>query len=110
MAAIAIPFSRRPELALGTPGDDGQCVVQDLNSGDAFQMGAQETFLLARLDGQQSAFDLCSAFQETFGEPLSEADLEEFLALVQGQGLVQTTGPGRTKATSPRDERDYIER
>jgi multidrug efflux pump subunit AcrA (membrane-fusion protein) len=84
-----LPWVRRPELVVRPVGDNGQHVVKNPSTGEYFSVGEQEAFLLLALDGHRSAADLCAAFGARFGEPFSEADLQDFLEVACAQGLVQ---------------------
>jgi hypothetical protein len=83
---------RRPELVARQFGKNGSYLVRDRQKGDSFQLGAEEHFLLARLDGTRTAEDLSAAFAERFGEPLTEEELQEFLELASQRGLLQPEG------------------
>src|SRR5262245_2524712 len=78
--------ARRPELVL-RPLDDGG-VVKDPRTGQYFQLREQEYFLLLLLDPGQTAGALRVAFEERFGEPLTEEDLDDFLKLLAEQGFL----------------------
>lgn len=80
--------TRRPDLLVRPFGDRGRFVVKDLRTGAYFQIGPHEEFLLDRLDGRQTPLSLRRVFEERFGEPLSDADLGEFLEMAQAQELV----------------------
>ena len=95
--ATALPC-RRPELVARPFGESGSYLVRDRDRGESFQLGPEEHFLLARLDGTCTAADLCAAFAEQFGEPLTEEELQEFLDLARERGLVQ---PDDTPAPPP---------
>jgi hypothetical protein len=71
-------------------GDGGRYVVKDPRSGEFFELGDEEHFLLAQLDGQRAAEAICAAFAEHFGTPLTEEELAEFLELARAQGFLQT--------------------
>jgi hypothetical protein len=86
--ATALPC-RRPELVARPFGESGSYLVRDHHRGESFQLGPEEHFLLARLDGTRTAEDLCAAFAERFGEPLTEEELQEFLDLARERGFVQ---------------------
>jgi multidrug efflux pump subunit AcrA (membrane-fusion protein) len=93
MPELAVPLpSRRPELVTSPLGESGRYVLKDAQSGAYFQLGEEEHFLLLQLDGLRTADEVCRAYQERFGKPLGEADLDEFLALACGQGFLQATG------------------
>src|SRR5690242_1024690 len=83
---------RRPDLVIRPLGDDGRHAVKDPLSGEFFQLGPQEHFLLTHLDGRRSAADVCAAFVRQFGEPLSEDELTEFLEVARAQGLLSADG------------------
>src|SRR5262249_6753952 len=68
-------------------------VVKNPSTGEYFHLGAQEFFLLTQLDGERSGAAIRAAFQERFGQPLSEAELQEFLALAAEEGLVSASAP-----------------
>src|SRR5688572_26307656 len=90
-----IPPARRPELMLRPIGNRGEFVVKDPRSGQYFNLGPQESFLLERLDGEQTARAICDAFERHFSEPLSEQDLQEFLEVARSMGFLQVVGvPG----------------
>ncbi len=80
--------TRRSDLVIRPIGDRGRFVVKDLRSGAYFQIGEQEEFLLTRLDGRQSPLTIRRGFEARFGQPLSDADLGEFLEMVKAQELV----------------------
>src|SRR5690242_5704279 len=83
----ALP-ARHPDLVVRALGSGGQCVVKDPRTGSFFNLGQQELFLLDRLDGKETADSLREAFADEFGEPLSAAELDEFLELVERLGFV----------------------
>jgi putative peptide zinc metalloprotease protein len=104
-AAAALP-ARRPELVMGPAGADGQRVVKDPRSGRYWHFGEEETFLLMQLDGMQSARDICAAFEEEFGEPLSHDDLDDFLEVARGQGLIESADSSAAALAAEPDELD----
>jgi uncharacterized protein (DUF362 family) len=79
---------RRPELVARPFGESGSYLVRDRLQGESFQLGPEEHFLLARLDGTRTAADLCAAFTERFGGPFTQEDLQEFLDLARERGLL----------------------
>src|SRR5262249_55271566 len=83
----------RPDLVARPFGENGSYLVRDRLQGESFQLGPEEHFLLARLDGTRTVEDLCAAFAERFGEPLTEEELQEFLDLARERGLVQPDDP-----------------
>src|SRR6476619_5946726 len=90
-----IPPRRRSDLLVRPLGDGGDCVVKDQRSGEYYNLGPQESFLLERLDGEQTAGAICKSFADKFGQPLSENELAEFLGLARSLGFLQIVGvPG----------------
>src|SRR4051812_49628314 len=80
MTTLADPLpARRPDLLLMPAFGQGACLVEDRASGERYRLGEEEFFLLSRLDGTQTARELCAAYQARFGAPLSEADVGQFL-------------------------------
>ena len=99
MPDLATPRScRRPELVARPFGENGSYLVRDRLKGESFQLGPEEHFLLARLDGTRTIEDLCVAFAEPFGEPLTEEELREFLDLARERGFLQ---PGGARVPAP---------
>ena len=90
------PPSRRPELVMGPPGPDRQCVVKDPRTGRYYHLGEQETFLLGQLDGARTDEAIRAAFEAEFGEPLSDEDLGDFLEMAREEGLLQGVEGGAT--------------
>src|SRR5262245_18915655 len=84
--------ARRTELLIKPLGDEGRYVVKDPRTDEFFQLGEKEHFLLMQLDGERTSDEICAAFIEQFGEPLSEDGLVEFIELARGQSLLQPAG------------------
>ncbi len=80
--------SRRPDLVSWRAGDNGRYLVRNRSNGESFQLGAQEHFLLERLDGRHSRHEIASAFAERFGQGLSADELDEFVQLAADRGLL----------------------
>jgi multidrug resistance efflux pump len=70
-------------------GDGGKYVVKNQSTGEFFSLGEPEHFLLLRLDGRQTVDGICTSFTEHFGRTLSPANLQQFVQLAHGRGLVQ---------------------
>src|SRR5262249_5321753 len=96
MSRLAAPLPcRRPDLVIRPLGDGGRYVIKDPSSGAFFEVGDEEHFLLAQLDGKRAADEIRAAFAERFGAPLTEEDLDEFLKLARTQGFLQTPNTER---------------
>lgn len=92
-ASATIPRARRPELLIKPLGAEGRHVVKDPVTGRYFQLGPHESFLLTRLDGEQTSDTICQEFATRFGEPFSPDDLSGFLSLAEQQGLLNPVLP-----------------
>jgi multidrug efflux pump subunit AcrA (membrane-fusion protein) len=96
MSTLATPLpSRRAELVIRPLGERGQYVVKDPASGNYFELGDEEHFLLLQLDGQCEAIDVCAAFDQKFGQPLGEEELADFVVMAGGQGLLEISDIGK---------------
>jgi hypothetical protein len=85
--AILLPC-RRPEL-VAWPARDTLYLVRNRRTGEVFQLGEAEHFLLARLDGRLDAEQLRAAFARRFGQQLSDDDLAGFLELARASDFLQ---------------------
>ncbi|MHB8900385.1 MAG: hypothetical protein ACYC6Y_16665, partial [Thermoguttaceae bacterium] len=85
----------QPDLVITPSGNDGNVVVKNPRTGEYFQLGPHEGFLLEQLHGRHSANEICESFRERFGEPLSADELDQFVRLARARNLVsveQTDG------------------
>jgi multidrug efflux pump subunit AcrA (membrane-fusion protein) len=102
MSALATPLpARRPELVIRPLGEDGTYVVKDPGTASYYHLGAEEHFLLSQLDGDKDAAAVCAAFEQRFGRPLSEEELDEFIALAREQGFLRTPAEKPSTLRSP---------
>jgi multidrug efflux pump subunit AcrA (membrane-fusion protein) len=67
-------------------------VVKDPASGQYFEFGEEEHFLLTQLDGKRQTSEMCAAFEQRFGQQLAEGELEDFLQLAHSQSLLDHKG------------------
>ena len=81
--------ARRPELVCCPLEENGRYLIRNRSSGESFQLGEEEHFLLERLDGRQMGEEICRAFVEQFDEPLTAEDLDEFVQMAAERGLLQ---------------------
>src|SRR5882724_849691 len=89
MPAIdSIPPRRLGDLTIQAVEDGSEYVVKNPDNRKYLKVGPVEAFLLERLDGQMTVDGIQRAFEAKFGEPLSAADLQEFLGLASSQGLI----------------------
>lgn len=95
--------ARRPGLVASPAGEDGRFLVRNRATGESFQLGEEEHFLLERLDGHQTADEICRDSADRFGEPLAVDELDEFVALAASRGLLQAgdADPARTARGTP---------
>ena len=81
------PAARRPELVSWSAPDNGRHLVRNRHTGESFQLGEEERFLLAQLDGRQAAEEIREAYARHFDQPLSDEDLDQFIELATQRGL-----------------------
>src|SRR5215213_9278921 len=65
LPAVALP-ARRGDLVVRQMKDDGSHVVKDPVTGQFFDLGPEESFLLLALDGKQTAETLAAGFEARF--------------------------------------------
>jgi multidrug efflux pump subunit AcrA (membrane-fusion protein) len=106
--AALIPPPRRAELIVRPLGDDGQHVVKDPATGQYFNVGEQEAFLLNQLDGTQTRDVICEAFRVRFNEPFTPADLDEFVGIASSQGFLRPPGTPAADAKPPKARRQSV--
>jgi multidrug resistance efflux pump len=81
--------TRCRELVLGPPGENGMHVVKNERTGQYFRLGAEEFFLLDRLDGNHSVRGIIKAYEQHFDERLEKRELTQFLAMACKKGLLE---------------------
>jgi glutamate-1-semialdehyde 2,1-aminomutase len=77
---------------LTAPSAEGFIVTHPV-SGAPYRMGEQEHFLFEQLLAGQTWGPIAASFQERFGEPLPESDLNEFAAALRAEGLLAAPAP-----------------
>ncbi len=92
--------ARRRELACWSSEKNGQSLVRNRRTGETFQVGYEEKFLLEQLDGRQNAERICAAFAAQFGHRLSTEGFFEFLELADQRGFLQPAGIWPTEGLS----------
>lgn len=94
--------ARRRDLIFRPAGEGGRHVVKDPDSGAYYQLGPEESFLFACLNGRNSRAAVRRGFEQRFGSPLAEDDLDEFLALARASGfLALPAAPTPARGESP---------
>jgi putative peptide zinc metalloprotease protein len=73
-------------------GDSGGFVIRDPRSGASFEMDEKEFYLCGQLDGHNAPEAIRSRFQQRFSRPLGKAEFDDFLRLVERQGLLAPNG------------------
>jgi hypothetical protein len=88
MVDVSTPLpARRSELLIRPLAEPGRYVVKHPQTGDYFQIGEEEHFLLNQLDGRRNAEDVRTVYAERFGRPLPQEDVDEFVQLATEQQL-----------------------
>jgi multidrug resistance efflux pump len=102
---------RSSELTIHPLGG-GRYVVKDPRTGEYFQLGAEEHFLLSQLDGEKDAASVREAFADLFGQSLTDEDLQEFIDSAREQGLLHSAetvaGSSRVSTPSPRSRQSLL--
>lgn len=80
--------ARRDDLVIRQISDD-EVVIKLPSRREYFSVGPEEHFLLQRLNGSATADDLCSAFEQEYGESLTDRDIDDFLEIVRSRGLLE---------------------
>ncbi|HEY1378336.1 MAG TPA: efflux RND transporter periplasmic adaptor subunit [Gemmataceae bacterium] len=93
--------ARRADLVVRQTKDDGSHVVKDPLTGQFYDLGPEESFLLLALDGTHTAATLAAAFEARFGSPLAPADVDDFLAIARGNGFVYADAAPADAAPAP---------
>jgi hypothetical protein len=102
MPDLATPLPRRRAELVARPfGDNGSYLIRNRQKGESFQLGQEEHFLLAQLDGTRTVDAICAAFAKRFGEPLTEDQLHEFLELARSRELLQDETWGKNETDGP---------
>ncbi|MEK7215900.1 MAG: hypothetical protein AAB289_09935, partial [Chloroflexota bacterium] len=70
-------------------GDQGRHVIKHPGTGEFFQVGPEEHFLIMQLDGRQDAETACQAFVGRFGQALTEKEMHQFVEMARRQGLLE---------------------
>jgi hypothetical protein len=101
--------TRRPELVSCRLVENGRYLIRNRATGESFQLGEEEHFLLEALDGRQTGEEICAAFVERSDEPLTAEDLDEFIELSKQRGLLQDPVSGGLRpplASGPLEQSD----
>lgn len=96
-------------FVFGPLGDDGKCVVKDLQRQTYFRLGEKERFLLELLDGHLTRQDVRIAYESRFDAEMQDEDLDDFLELARTRGLLEPMGAdgvASTVAPPPREVTD----
>jgi putative peptide zinc metalloprotease protein len=89
--AVDLPVFAK-HFVFGPVGDDGKCVVKDLERQTYFRLGEKERFLLELLDGSLTRHDVRIAYESRFNTEMLDEDLDDFLELARTRGLLQPAG------------------
>jgi multidrug resistance efflux pump len=92
--AHRLPAFRRdlevvPRTAAGAPGG---FLLRDPKSGASFELGEKEFYLCGQLDGLKTPDAIRARFQKRFSRTLGQAEFDNFLRLMERQGLLAPNG------------------
>ncbi|TDC73729.1 metalloprotease [Streptomyces hainanensis] len=95
----------RPGVLISDPlllGPRTVHLVKEPAGGRSFEVGPRERFLMARMDGSHTLEELGTAYAETFGKRLGDANWRQLLALLGGRGLLDgAPAPPKDAAERP---------
>lgn len=97
MSPHALMPLRRPDLITQRTADNGPYQIGGPLREAVYQIGEHEHFLLTQCDGRKSFAAVRHAYAERFGEPLTQAELAEFLRVVDEEQLTATDGMNVTE-------------
>ncbi|MET9415834.1 M50 family metallopeptidase [Streptomyces klenkii] len=86
----------RPEVLRSSALRRGPAVVhlvKDPRSGQSFEVGVKEHFLMSRLDGSRTLGEVGDAYAARFGRRLGEAHWQQLLKLLWERKLLEGAGP-----------------
>ena len=104
MAVVTLLPARRPDLVIKPLGDDGRYVVKNSRTGEFFQLGQREHFLLTNLDGVHIVDDVCARYESRFGESLPPDELDAFVHVLRAQGLLEIKAATESAITQRRPD------
>jgi multidrug efflux pump subunit AcrA (membrane-fusion protein) len=109
--ASPYPPLRRDLIVTSSESKEGPVfLLRDPVSGEVFEFGREEWFLLQSLDGKSTPEDMMSAFYKEFRIVLSIEQLEDFIGMVSGWGLLQYPIGGSEELTGDSlEEEDVVE-
>jgi putative peptide zinc metalloprotease protein len=93
----------RSDLIVTPTQNPPGCSVRDERSGEVYEFGAVENFLLSRLRRPYRTEDLSKECNDRFDLNYSSQDIEEFIEMLAGWELLQD---GRRQSASPKDKID----
>jgi hypothetical protein len=77
-----------PDVIVRPAHEPGRHVVKNPRKRTYLQLGEQESFLLAHLDGESSYRHITESFHNRFQEPLTCDDIRDFIKMVKDEGLL----------------------
>ena len=101
-ATLAALPPRRSDLLVRPFGDIGEAVVKDPRTGEYFNLGQEESFLLDCLDGDATIDGVKEKYRQRFGTEITEDDLRSFVELAQSLGFLREAEPGPEAPVEPR--------
>lgn len=85
----------RPDLRIGASEDSSRCTVYDPLTGKEYAFGDIECFLIRQIQRPRRIEEVCVACNKEFGRSYSPEDIQQFLDLLGGWGLLQDPGGER---------------
>ena len=96
--------ARHPEVVIGLGSLRGAAyhyAVKDGRTGNLYQLGAREQFVLARLDGVRTLEEIGAEYAEHFGRRLGDGAWRQLLGLFGSRGLLATESAEPAAVSKP---------
>jgi putative peptide zinc metalloprotease protein len=97
-----VPPQLSNDIRVSEPDKDGISVVKSLRKRRYMRLGAHEAFLLSLLDGNTTVAQIAKRFEQEFGEPVTDDEIRDFVALAKKEGLLKRS-PRRESQASESD-------
>ena len=85
-----VPPQRSPHLVISPQDREGCHIVGNQRKQKYLRMGSEESFLLNNFDGKQTYGEIAKSFEAHFREPISCSEIQDFVGLVEKEGLLGT--------------------
>lgn len=82
-----------PDVIFSASASNGYVTAKDGRKDAYFRLSSEEWFLLNELAAGKDPVEVCGEYRQRFADDLDEQDLEDFLELARGRGLLTKVKP-----------------